>query len=48
VPRTHYVSGVSRLTVQDITKEGTFKTNRVTNPLDPVYQWKDELEKINR
>jgi hypothetical protein len=45
VPRTHYVSEFLRLAVEDITKDGTFKSIRVTNPLDPVHQWKGELER---
>jgi hypothetical protein len=43
VPRTHQNDGLSRLDVLDINKEGMFKSNRLANPLDPVYQWKDEL-----
>lgn len=47
LPRTHTNDGISRLDVGDINKEGMFKSTRMADPLDPVYQWKDELEKIN-
>jgi hypothetical protein len=45
--RTHTNDGVSRLEVSDINKDGIFKSTRHADPLDPVYQWRDELEKIN-
>ncbi len=42
LPRTHTNDGVSRLLVNDINKEGLFKSTRVSNPLDPTYKWRDE------
>lgn len=36
------INGVSRLKVEDINKEGIFESRRQTNPLAPVYKWRDE------
>lgn len=41
-PLAYPLNAVSRLKVEDINKEGVFESKRVTNPLAPIYKWRDE------
>jgi len=41
---------VNRLDVKDINRDGLFETrrkNNPTNPLDPVYTWRDTRMSLN-
>ena len=39
---TKLIKANSNLEVKDINKDGVFETKRTVNPLNPVYNWRDQ------
>ena len=42
---TKLIKANSNLEVKDINKDGIFETKRTVNPLNPVYNWRDQEDK---